>query len=46
MVSGRSIEGCEMERDGGSLRCDRVKGVGSTKWSEGTKVRRWSKVKR
>ena len=31
MISGHSVEGCEMVRYEGSLRCDKAKGVGSTK---------------
>ena len=34
MISGCSVEGCEMVRYEGSLRCDKAKGVGSAKWSE------------
>ena len=31
MISGRSVEGCEMVRYEGSLRCDKARGVGSAK---------------
>ena len=31
MISGRSVEGCEMVRYEGSLWCDKAKGVGSMK---------------
>ena len=31
MISGRSVEGCEVVQYEGSLQCDKAKGVRSTK---------------